>query len=162
MAYTLNDIKLIDSKIPCPLSKNVGRKMVGLCHKKYKFHDAVFLFMVSAAMRSSLYYGTHQNDDESVDIFNSSIADINICKGASDNLITTEPLYSKECCDNYYVHTQVTPSLEWTVNHNLNKMCDTTIVDDVGNEIYADVIYVDLNTIKIKFLIPMTGKVYCN
>ena len=162
MAYTVNDIKANDSKIPCPLSKYAGRKAVGFCHKKYKLHDAVFMFMVSAAMRSSVYYGTHQDDSVNVDIFNSGLADVATCPGALDNLISTEPLYTKECCDNYYVHNQTVPALEWTVVHNLNKMCDTTIVNDAGDEIFADVIYIDLNTIKVKFLIPLTGKVYCN
>jgi hypothetical protein len=61
-----------------------------------------------------------------------------------------------------YVYTQSSALATWTVNHNLNKYCSVTVVDDNNEIIYGDVIYVDENNLIISFNAQITGKAYLN
>ena len=61
-----------------------------------------------------------------------------------------------------YVHSQTTPATTWVVNHNLNTRCSIQVVDIDGNEIIAQIDWVDNNTVNILFNIPVVGYVYCN
>ncbi len=61
-----------------------------------------------------------------------------------------------------YVHTQSVAATTWVVNHNLNTRCSVQVVDTDGNEIIAQIDWIDNNTVNIIFNIPITGFVYCN
>lgn len=60
-----------------------------------------------------------------------------------------------------YVHSQVSPSVSWIVNHNLNKYPNVTVTDSADNVMLADVQYINLNTIKIDFGFAFSGKAIC-
>lgn len=61
-----------------------------------------------------------------------------------------------------YVHTQSTPSTTWNVAHNLNYRCSVQVVDNAGNQIIAQIDWIDNNNVQVLFNMPMTGFVYCN
>lgn len=64
--------------------------------------------------------------------------------------------------DKNYVHNQDTPSTVWEVTHNLNKCPAISIVTSSGDEVYANIEYIDNNHCKIYFSNAFSGKVYCN
>ena len=61
----------------------------------------------------------------------------------------------------WYTHSQIAPSDSWTVVHNLGKMPSVTIVDTAETVIYGDILFIDLNTIRIDLNYSISGKVYC-
>lgn len=46
----------------------------------------------------------------------------------------------------------------WTIDHNLNKYPQITIIDDEGYQIEADVLYGNLNQVTVMFAEPQSGK----
>lgn len=85
-------------------------------------------------------------------------------KGLSTNDYTTE---EKEKLNNLesdktYVYTQVFETTSWNIEHNLNKFPSVSIVDNENNQVWADVQYIDENTVKLNFSQGFTGKVYIN
>lgn len=64
--------------------------------------------------------------------------------------------------DKNYVYTQVVPATTWTVNHNLNKRCAVQVIDNTFNEVEAQILWNDNNTVTITTNSPATGFVYCN
>lgn len=64
--------------------------------------------------------------------------------------------------DKNFVFQQIVNSSEWVVVHNLGKKCSVTIVDDLGNQMYAKVVYDNDNQVSIYFNKSKTGFVYCN
>lgn len=64
--------------------------------------------------------------------------------------------------DKTYVFTQSFATTEWNITHNLNKYPSVSIVDSDMNQIIADVQYIDLNTVKVKFSHSFTGQVFLN
>lgn len=61
-----------------------------------------------------------------------------------------------------YVHTQSLASAIWTVPHNLNARPSVMVADHLGNQIFADVFFVDQNIVQITHSSAITGFVYCN
>jgi len=59
-----------------------------------------------------------------------------------------------------YVHTQSSPSNEWTVVHNLDKYPSVTIVDSGNNVCIGAVTYVDTNSLIVRFSVLFGGKAY--
>lgn len=78
------------------------------------------------------------------------------------NPISGEFDYINSVSDVSYVHQQTTPSIEWTVNHNLGTKCSVQVADNTGHEIVADIQWVNNNTVKVYFNTATTGYVYCN
>ena len=64
--------------------------------------------------------------------------------------------------DKNFVHTQVVPSLQWQVTHNLNKYCSVEVVDSNDIVIYPSIEYISLNTVTITFSTAQTGSAYFN
>ena len=64
--------------------------------------------------------------------------------------------------DKTYVFTQSFATTEWNIEHGLNKYPSVVVVDSSLNQVIADVQYIDLNTIKVKFSESFTGKVFLN
>ena len=64
--------------------------------------------------------------------------------------------------DKTYVFTQSFATTEWNIEHGLNKYPSVVVVDSNLNQVIADVQYLDLNTIKVKFSESFTGKVFLN
>jgi hypothetical protein len=61
-----------------------------------------------------------------------------------------------------YIFTQITPATTWEIAHSLGKYPSASIVDDANREIWADVTYVDVDSLEVYFASPTTGKVYLN
>lgn len=58
--------------------------------------------------------------------------------------------------------TKDVPATDWIINHNLSRFPSVTIVDSAGSKIFADVYYLNDDTITISFSAPIAGKVYLN
>ena len=56
-----------------------------------------------------------------------------------------------------YQHSQASPAVTWTINHNLGFRPSVSIVDTGGNEIEADVRHTGVNQLVIVFAIPLAG-----
>jgi len=61
-----------------------------------------------------------------------------------------------------YTHNQLTASASWIVTHDLNKKPSVTVVDDGNNVVFADVQYINENTLIITFTGAISGKAYLN
>jgi len=64
--------------------------------------------------------------------------------------------------DANYVFNQLSPAEIWTVAHNLGKWPAVTIVDDNDELIYADVEFVDNDSLTITFSTAVAGRAFIN
>jgi hypothetical protein len=64
--------------------------------------------------------------------------------------------------DAYYVHNQVTPSIVWTVNHNLGKYPAIDVTDSAGSRGMGTVHDTSINQSIITFSAAMGGFAFCN
>lgn len=81
---------------------------------------------------------------------------------ATDDPTHGKTVISIPITDKTYVHTQVSPSASWIVNHNLNKYPAVEVIDSGGNVVIADVTYLTINSIEVTFASATSGKVYVN
>ena len=56
-----------------------------------------------------------------------------------------------------FTHVQGTAAAEWIVNHNLGARPVVTVLGDGGGEVWAEVLHIDLNQLRIYFDAPATG-----
>ena len=63
---------------------------------------------------------------------------------------------------NYHVHTQISASSTWEINHNLDKFPSVSIVDSAGSVVIGDVKHIDQNNVQINFTSGFAGKAYLN
>ena len=64
--------------------------------------------------------------------------------------------------DKTYVHTQITASDTWNIQHNLNKYPSVTIINTANEQAFGDIIYIDTNNVQIKFSAAMSGRATLN
>lgn len=64
--------------------------------------------------------------------------------------------------DKTFIFEQGVASSEWIINHNLNKYPSVSVVDSAGNEVIAEVTYVDLNNCVVTMTAAFKGKAYLN
>ena len=64
--------------------------------------------------------------------------------------------------DKTYTHTQTTPAMKWTVQHNLGKFPSCTITDSTGTVVIGEVKHMDKNTVEIVFSAQFAGKAFLN
>lgn len=57
-----------------------------------------------------------------------------------------------------YVHDQLAPATQWTIEHDLGREPSVQIVDSAGTQVYGDVTHVDLNTVQLDFSAPFGGR----
>ena len=113
------------------------------------------------------------------DIYSSTL-DIQVCQTSTDTGIISwtstdiqalidrieilEVVAAIDEKDLNYVHTQSEsdPLAVWTIAHNLDKNPSVRIEDLEGNDIIAQIDYVDTNTLTIIFAIPIAGTAYLN
>lgn len=57
-----------------------------------------------------------------------------------------------------FVFDQLSPSVLWTITHNLNKYPNVTITDSAGSVVLGDVKHTSLNTTEISFSSAFSGK----
>ena len=56
-----------------------------------------------------------------------------------------------------YVHTQSTPSSQWTINHNLGFRPSVELFDSGGSEFDADILHVSNNQVMVYLTVPVSG-----
>lgn len=61
----------------------------------------------------------------------------------------------------FFRHSQSVPSTQWTFTHDLQYPPAVTVVDPAGNQVFADVTYLDDFNIQIEFGNPTAGSAYC-
>ena len=61
-----------------------------------------------------------------------------------------------------FVFTQAVAAITWTVTHNFNKFPSVSIVDTNDQEVFAQVDYIDVNSLTITFASAQAGKAYIN
>jgi hypothetical protein len=71
-------------------------------------------------------------------------------------------LNTVDTTDLNYIHNQTTPSLTWIVNHNLNKYPAVNIVDSTGSEVEAEIVYISINQLEVRFTSLVSGQAYVN
>lgn len=59
-----------------------------------------------------------------------------------------------------YTHIQDVASTTWTINHNLGRYPQVTIVDSGGNEVVGDLLYNDQYTVTATFGAAFGGRAY--
>lgn len=61
-----------------------------------------------------------------------------------------------------YVHNQLTASDVWTVVHNLGYYPNVSVVDSANGVVHGSVLYIDANTIELRFTVSFGGKAFCS
>tara|TARA_R110000744_G_scaffold229911_1_gene348067 strand:- start:345 stop:1049 length:705 start_codon:yes stop_codon:yes gene_type:complete len=65
--------------------------------------------------------------------------------------------------DKHFTFNSPSPaSAVWNVTHNLGKFPSVSITTSAGDAIYADIEYIDINSLTITFSYPTGGKAYMN
>lgn len=64
--------------------------------------------------------------------------------------------------DKSYIHKQSSASTTWHIVHNLNKYPSVTVVDSAKTVMVGEIVYIDMNSLDIKFSSPFSGKAYMN
>lgn len=59
-----------------------------------------------------------------------------------------------------FIHTQVIPSLNWVITHNLNSFPSVIIADSSGTVVEGLKTYVTKNIVSLVFSAPFSGKAY--
>lgn len=86
-------------------------------------------------------------------------ADINALIQRLDIIETTALEDEKDLS---YVHDQPTAVATWVINHNLDKKPSVRIEDLANNDIIGEIQYVNDNTLRIEFSMPVAGTAYLN
>lgn len=88
---------------------------------------------------------------------------------SADQVVTTEERQfisaeeKKEIAKpKHYVHSQLSASSTWNINHNLNKYPSVSIADSAGTLVIGEVRYVDSNNVTISFNNEFAGIAYLN
>ena len=58
--------------------------------------------------------------------------------------------------------TQPTPATTWNINHGLGKFPSITVINNIGEVVFGEYLYVDSNNITISFSSGFAGKAYLN
>ncbi len=61
-----------------------------------------------------------------------------------------------------FTYSQTSPRMEWIIPHNMKKYPSVTVMDISKTIIVGEVIYLNVNTVKIIFSKPIAGKAYLN
>lgn len=61
-----------------------------------------------------------------------------------------------------FEHNQNSPLQDWTINHNLGRYPELTIIGADGIQVFTDVEHVSINTAIVHFATPTIGKAVCN
>lgn len=58
----------------------------------------------------------------------------------------------------YLDYPQPSPLATWSITHNLGEYPNVTVVDQLGEEMFADITHVDENEVQIDFSVPVAGR----
>lgn len=86
---------------------------------------------------------------------------------ANFEIVAREPIeatftISPNIQDLNYIHYQDSAQSVWTINHNLGKYPSVSIVNSAKELVIADVHYINLNTVELKFTSAFAGIAYLN
>ncbi|WP_156113876.1 hypothetical protein [Meiothermus ruber] len=59
------------------------------------------------------------------------------------------------------MHQQASPSTEWIINHNLGFYPDVTVLSPGLAEVDAEVVHINVNQVRIYFVVPFAGIARC-
>jgi hypothetical protein len=76
--------------------------------------------------------------------------------------IFTFTLPSSSSGDKAFIFSQVVPSSQWTINHNLNKFPSVSVVDSNNSTVQGLVTYISNSELTINFSAGFSGKAYLN
>ena len=76
--------------------------------------------------------------------------------------LTTEPMLVRSGSGTNYVYTQSSASDTWVVNHNLNKYCSVTVVDDNNDVVIGEIHYNSANQVTLTFTAAFSGRAFFN
>jgi len=76
------------------------------------------------------------------------------------SLLTYNP--SASGGDKTFVFTQGVPSMNWVINHPLDKYPSVSVVDSSGQEVICTVDYIDTQTINLTFNAAFSGQAFLN
>lgn len=60
----------------------------------------------------------------------------------------------------YHVHSQLAPSPQWWIDHNLGMRPSVTVTDSAGAVVIGDVVYVSDHSLTVSFSHPFGGHAY--
>ena len=64
--------------------------------------------------------------------------------------------------DKYFCHTQIIPSDVWIIYHGLNKKPAIMVVDSADSVVIGEIIYIDNNSVELRFNGAFSGAAYFN
>lgn len=82
--------------------------------------------------------------------------------GSDDNVTIVVDDVVEGSGDKSYVHSQVAPASDVTINHNLDKFPSVTVIDSAGDVVVGDVQYVDSDNVRLQFSGAMSFTAYLN
>lgn len=97
--------------------------------------------------------------------FNKTVVDINITADNENRTITLVYRDNFSIQDTYkfsHIHTQTVSSSTWNITHNLNKYPSVSVVDSSNEEVIGEVVYINSNSLTVKFSAPFSGKAFLN
>jgi hypothetical protein len=113
-------------------------------------------------------FGHYKITSYVVDSANSNFYTLQLAFLAGNGSITIDDYYDivnftfgKET-DKTFEFTQPTPSVEWTIQHNMDKFPSVSVVNNNNILMYGNTTYVDTNNLIINFTAGFSGKAYLN
>ena len=89
-------------------------------------------------------------------------ATMNLLEGAGIDISPTNENGGVSIAAVNFIFTQQTASLEWIIDHALNKYPSVSIVDSAGSVVIGDIKYISLSRVVVTFTFEFSGKAYLN
>jgi hypothetical protein len=97
--------------------------------------------------------------------FNKTVVAIDVTADNENRTITLTYRDTLSIQDSYkfsHIHNQTLSSSTWNITHNLNKYPSVSVVDSSNEEVIGEVVYVNSNSLTVKFSAPFSGKAFLN
>ena len=97
--------------------------------------------------------------------FNKTVVAIDVTADNENRTITLTYRDTLSIQDTYkfsHIHNQTVSSSTWNITHNLNKYPSVSVVDSSNEEVIGEVVYVNSNSLTVKFSAPFSGKAFLN
>jgi hypothetical protein len=97
--------------------------------------------------------------------FNKTVVAIDVTADNENRTITLTYRDTLSIQDSYkfsHIHNQTVSSSTWNITHNLNKYPSVSVVDSSNEEVIGEVVYVNSNSLTVKFSAPFSGKAFLN
>lgn len=112
-----------------------------------------------------LYRITYQSRNQFSNSFNAKVIRVDDYRAFTDKYGVGSPIGgspSPVFGDKHYTHNQSTADSVWTIVHGMNKVPSVEVIDSGGTVVEGDIEVIDINTIRLTFSSPFTGKAYLN